>query len=98
MNEVKITYYKKNEDDRFIHLKIEGSLIIGDSMFSSMIGVKNEEGFILIPINTVTMIEAKELDEMFLTPLEIFGKIKAESLEREEQNLGQGMNKNHLFG
>ena len=97
MNFVKITYYKKNEKDQFIHLKIQGNLVIGDSMFSDMVGVKNENGFTLIPMSTVTMIEAKELDDMFLTPLEIYGKMKASSLEREEKKMN-GESGNHLFG
>ena len=97
MNFVKITYYKKNEEDQFIHLRIQGELLIGDSMFSDMVGVKNEKGFTLIPMSTVTMIEAKELDDMFLTPLDIYGKMKASSLEREQQKMN-GAGGNHLFG
>ena len=96
MNNVKITYYKKNEEDRFIHLEIQGELVIGDSMFSDMVGVKNEKGFTLIPMSTVTMLEAEELHKMFLTPLEIYGKMKASTLEREEQKLN-GEGGNHLF-
>ena len=97
MNFVKITYYKKNKDDEIVHLKIQGKLVIGDSMFSDMVGVKNEKGFTLIPMSTVTMIEAKELNEMFMTPLEIYGKLWASNLEKEEQKLN-GEKPNHLFG
>mgnify|MGYP000270011596 CR=1 FL=1 len=96
MDNVKITYYKKIKDE-YVHLSIEGELIIGDGMFSDFVGVNEENGLTLIPMATVTKIEAKELHQMFLTPLTLYGKIKTASMEAEMNKLS-GNGGNHLFG
>ena len=96
MNNVKITYQERI-DMKADLLTLDGELVVGDAMFSEMVGVKNENGITLIPYLNIIKLEAKELDEVFLTSLDVLARMKAHMIKSENGKLN-GEGGNHLFG
>ena len=95
MNNVILTYYTKTKNDEYEYHTISGELLVGNAMFSDMVGVKNnEEGVILVPSGALVKLQAEELDEMFLVRL----KDVLSHQDEEMSNKISGNGGNHLFG
>lgn len=98
MNQVILTYYTKNSENEYEHHKVSGELVVGNAMFSDMVGVKNKkEGIILFPASTLVRLQAHELDDMFLVK---FGLLQ-EVINHQDNEMSNKINNgggNHLFG
>ena len=97
MNNVELTYYTKNNKDEYVHHTVSGELVVGNAMFSDMIGVKNDtDGITLFPASTLVKLQAKELDRMFLVK---FGLL-AEVIDHQDSEMSNKIHNgggNHLF-
>ena len=97
MNQVKLTYYTKTKNDEYEYHTMSGELLVGNAMFSDMVGVKNNhEGVVLIPSATLVKLEAKELDEMFLVRFNLLKDVLTHQ-DEEMTNKINGNGGNHLF-
>lgn len=96
MNNVKLTYYTKTKNDEYEYHTISGELLVGNAMFSDMVGVRNNEGVILIPSGTLVKLEAEELDEMFLVRFNLLKDVLSHQ-DEEMTNKINGNGGNHLF-
>jgi hypothetical protein len=98
MNHVELTYYTKNSENKYEHHTVSGELVVGNAMFSDMVGVRNNhEGIILFPASTLVRLQAKELDDMFLVK---FGLLQ-EVINHQDTEMSNKINNgggNHLFG
>ena len=98
MNNVELTYYTKNSENEYEHHTVSGELVVGNAMFSDMVGVRNNnEGIILFPASTLVRLQAKELDDMFLVK---FGLLQ-EVINHQDNEMSNKINNgggNHLFG
>ena len=43
MNQAILTYYTKNSENEYEHHKVSGELVLGNAMFSDMVGVRNKK-------------------------------------------------------
>ncbi len=98
MNHVELTYYTKNSENKYERHTVSGELVVGNAMFSDMVGVRNNhEGIILFPASTLVRLQAKELDDMFLVK---FGLLQ-EVINHQDTEMSNKINNgggNHLFG
>ena len=97
MNDVILTYYTKGKNNEYKYHTISGELLVGNAMFSDMVGVKNnEEGVILIPSGALVKLQAEELDEMFLVRFNLLKDVLSHQ-DEEMSNKISGNAGNHLF-
>lgn len=97
---VKIIYCENGtgfSKDNFIKNTIEGELVWGNNLLKDYIGVKTNDGYIIIPSQTVISIEAETLDTMFLTDFEILKQVDdrnmrelIEEVNREKIDIRRG--------
>ena len=75
---VKINYYENGTGygkDNFTKNMIEGELVWGNNLLKDYIGVKTDDGYVIIPSQSVISIEAETLDSMFLTDFELLKQV-----------------------
>lgn len=97
MNNVKLTYYIQNSKNEYEHHTVSGELVVGNAMFSDMLGVRNDkEGIILFPASTLVRLEAKELDDMFFVKFNLLQEV----INHQDTEMSNKINNgggNHLF-